>query len=448
MKLLFQTSNDFRQVFKLNRFLVFVCCAIGMLSLLNGCRDSLSSYGTATTYVATDAKSTPEEHAKIANISDTSINGTDQPRNSLVIGLDADMSSGSAMAGEAIRRGIVLAIDKINAEGGLLGKNLRMEIRDHRGNPDRGVDNLKEFADMPNLLAVVGGIHTPVALEQLPTIHNRRVLYLGPWAAGTPIVSNGYDPNFVFRVSVRDEYAGGFLVEKAIDRGLTNIGLLLERTSWGRSNEKAIVDALTQHGMKASGIEWFNWGEKRMDGQIRNLMNNGTDVILLVSNPLEGVQIIQTMASLEESKRIPIISHWGISAANVYEQTEPALRKVDLTFIQSFSFLQPKLNEKAQTLIKQYIATFPSANSARDIFSPVGTAHAYEIVMMLAQAVETAKSADSMAIKNALENLSNFSGVIRDFQNPFRIDHHDALNRDDFILARFATDGTIVPAGD
>ena len=365
-----------------------------------------------------------------------------------IIGLDADMSSGSAISGEAIRRGIELALENINANGGLLGRSVKLEVRDHRGNPDRGVHNLMEFSRMKNLLAVVGGVHTPVALKQLPLIHEKEIIYLGPWAAGTNVVSNGYNPNFVFRVSVRDEYAGGFLVDCACERQLEKMGLLLERTGWGRSNEKAILNALSRKGLDAVGVEWFNWGEKKMETQLTNLIENGADVILLVSNPLEGAEVVQTMAAIPKSRRVSIISHWGISAGNFFEVAGNSLDDVDVSFIQSFSFLSSNLSPKARTLASRYTQKFEDAETARDIFAPVGTAHAYEVVMMLFQAVCNAGTGDSVQVRGALENLKYYSGVIRVYDPPFHPSHHDALTINDFILARFAPDGAIVPVGE
>ena len=89
----------------------------------------------------------------------------------IIVGLDADMSSGSANSGEAIRRGMALAIDVINRSGGVLGRPMRIVVRDHRGNPTRGIDNIEAFARTENLVAVVGGLHTPVALAELEAIN-------------------------------------------------------------------------------------------------------------------------------------------------------------------------------------------------------------------------------------------------------------------------------------
>lgn len=50
--------------------------------------------------------------------------------------------------GEAIRRGIVLAIDEIKGAGGILGRPLELVVRNHRGDPARGIDNIEELATL------------------------------------------------------------------------------------------------------------------------------------------------------------------------------------------------------------------------------------------------------------------------------------------------------------
>ncbi len=113
---------------------------------------------------------------------------------------------------------------------------------------------------MKDLVAVVGGLHTPVAQHELRAIHEAGVIYLGPWATGTEIVDNGYHPNFVFRVSVCDECAAGFLVREALKRGHARFSLALENTAWGRSNERAIRGVLADHALAPVEIGWFHWG--------------------------------------------------------------------------------------------------------------------------------------------------------------------------------------------
>ena len=369
--------------------------------------------------------------------------------NSIVIGLDADMTSGAAEAGEAIRRGLVLAIDRINQAGGVLGRPFELVIRDHRGNPSRGIDNIKEFSSMKHVVAVVGGIHTPVALAELPTIHKQKMIYLGPWAAGTPIVKNGYKPNYVYRVSVRDQYAGGYLVGTAKKMGHQKIGLLLEQTGWGRSNKKAMSTAIKSQSLKLAGIEWFNWGVKDLNKQIESLRQQGAQTILFVGNASEGATLIKTMAKRSKSIRLPIISHWGISSGDLYKQCVQELKEVDCQFLQTYSFFTPPFPDRAKKLTDEYFKRFSdkpsSKNSVGEIFSPVGTAHSYDLVFLLKKAIENAKSTDRAKVQKSLEQIKSYQGIIKNYNPPFQPNNHDALNVTDFNMCRYNDHGAIVP---
>ncbi|MCW9046229.1 MAG: ABC transporter substrate-binding protein [Alphaproteobacteria bacterium] len=359
--------------------------------------------------------------------------------------MDADISSGSARSGIAIQRGAELAIDEINAEGGILGRALKLVSRDHRGNPARGVDNIEEFSSMEGVVAILGGLHTPVALSELKLIHEKKMIYLSPWAAGTPIVKNGYDPNFVFRVSVRDQYAGGFLVSEALKRGHKKIALVLENTGWGRSNERAMKEALKNEGLEPAVISWFHWGAADFEGVFTDLERTNPDVILLVANAPEGLKVVQKMANLQQKNRIPIISHWGITGGNFFTQAKPLLKEVSLSFLQTFSFIQPTFPDRSKQVVKAYTERYPDAKSVKDIFAPVGTAHAYDLVHLLARAIKKAGVIDHSVVRNALENLEPYKGLVRNYAPAFTSTKHDALDATDFKLASYDLNGVITP---
>ena len=363
----------------------------------------------------------------------------------VLIGLDADMSSAASESGIAIKRGIEVAIEEINAAGGVLGRPLKLVVRDHRGNPARGKDNIEEFADMRNLVAVVGGIHTPVAMAELDMIHKNKILYLGAWAAGTPVVDNGFDPNYVFRVSVRDQYAARFLLEAALKRGYKKPGLLLERTGWGRSSEKAFIEAAVGRGADIAGVQWLNWGAKDLNPQIGALAQAGADVIMLVTNPSEGVIAVKNIAAKPAEKRLPIISHWGITGGAFVKRVGSDIADINLSFLQTVSFMDPPRPEKAAAFLDRYFKMYPDVKTAEDIRSPVGTAHAYDLVHMLARAIAKAGTIDRSAVRDAMENLGRYDGLVRAYDPPFTAARHDALDVTDFSLARFRPDGAIVP---
>src|SRR2546430_15706941 len=85
------------------------------------------------------------------------------------IGHVAALSGGSAQSGEAITRGLSVAIDEINAKGGLLGgRKLELVQRDDESTPPKGVVAARELVSKEKVVAMFGGIDTPVALATVP----------------------------------------------------------------------------------------------------------------------------------------------------------------------------------------------------------------------------------------------------------------------------------------
>ena len=352
----------------------------------------------------------------------------------LVIGLNADLSAADSYTGQAIRLGAEIALDEINAAGGVLGRPLVLELYDHRRNPARGIDNVERLASRDDVIAILGGKHTPVILAELETIHAWGIPYLVPWAAGTPIIDNGYTPNYVFRVSVRDALAGPFLVEHALDLGFQRLGLVLEQTGWGRSNEVSLTQALEEQGLAPARVEWFNWGEQNFAATARRMLDADVDAMIFVGNEPDGVSFVRGVLENEVTAQLPIISHWGIVGGGFTQALASDLDRVDLTFLQTFSFYTPPLPERAARL----------AEKAGPTDAPPAVAHAYDLIHILVRAIELAGTDDRAQVRDALEQIDFHPGVMRDYAPPFTAERHDALDASDFIMARYV-DGRILP---
>ena len=362
----------------------------------------------------------------------------------VILGLDADMSAVAVEGGKAIKQGALLAIAEINERGGVLGRPLELKILDHRGNPARGIRNIKALAEQPNLLAILGGVHTPVALAELPTIHEREVIYLGPWAAGTAIVDNGYAPNYVYRLSVRDEEAAKVMLKHASQRGFKTVGLVLERTGWGRSNLASLQQYSQDYGITISHVSWVNWRQKTFHQEIQTQIRNTPDALITVVNAPEGVVIAE--AVLQEQLNIPIISHWGLAGGNFASVLgSEKLQQLDLTILQTFSFHQKRQPEVAARVLQAYRDKFDSQANPDSIRAVVGLAHAYDLVHLIALAANQADSLSAPAVASALENISDYSGLIKRYQQPFTSERHDALYAEDYFMAVYNQQGGLTP---
>ena len=110
-----------------------------------------------------------------------------QAQDTLKLGLVAAMSGQSAKSGEAIVRGLSLAIDEVNAKGGLLGKKVEFLVRDDESTPAKGVLAARELVQREKVAALFGGLDTPVSIAIVPFANQTKTPFMGVWAAGTPL---------------------------------------------------------------------------------------------------------------------------------------------------------------------------------------------------------------------------------------------------------------------
>jgi branched-chain amino acid transport system substrate-binding protein len=358
------------------------------------------------------------------------------------IAIDAEFGIPFSTSAQAVRNGAQVAVNEINAAGGVLGRKLEVIERDNRAIPARSLNNLRELAADPDVVAVMCGRYSPVVVELLPEIHRLKIPMLDPWAAADSITENEYSPNYVFRLSLRDSWALQVMMRHALKSGARKVGIMLPNTEWGRSSLKAAeITAAKDTHQEIVDTQWYNWGDPSMIEYYQALRKAGAEALILVANDREGVILVKEMANLPPEHRLPIVAHWGISGGQFVEKAGPALKAVDLSVVQTYSFIN-----KSDPINKRVLAGLKSVtgnDDPRKVVSPVGVAHAYDLVHLLARAIKQAKSTDRQAVRNALEKLGPYQGLLGQFNQPFTAKRHDALTVNDVFMANFAEDGAI-----
>lgn len=330
----------------------------------------------------------------------------------VLIGIDAEFGVVGSTSAQAIRLGAQIAVDEINAAGGVLGgRPLALVDKDDRSVPARFIKNLQDFAADPAVVAVLCGKYSPVVVEAIPEIHQLKLPLLDPWAAADPITAHDFRPNYIFRLSLRDTWAMQVMIRHAERRDVRKIGLLVPNTEWGRSNLKA-AETLDQTDPRFAIVDtqWFNWGDASLSEQYQILKKAGADGVILVSNEREGIVFVKEIAALPQEQRLPIFAAWGITGGNFFAGAGSALRDVDLAVVQTYSFIGAD-NPVAERVIQA--ARRHGIDGPRRIQSPVGVAHAYDLIHILARAIQIAGSTDRSAIRDALERVTDYAGLVK-----------------------------------
>src|SRR5436190_15649123 len=357
------------------------------------------------------------------------------------IGLVTALSGQSARAGEAITRGVTIAIDELNAKGGVLkGRKFELVRRDDEATPAKGVTAARELLFKEKVAVLFGGLDTPVSLAIVPIVNQEKIPFMGPWAAGTPITKNGANPNYVFRVSAVDEIVNRAMLQYAQKTfNAKNCGMILVNNPWGESNEKGLMAALSAKGLKPAGIEKFEPNDVDVVPQLSRLKSAGADCLFLVGNVGPSAQVVKSLDRM--GWKPPIVSHWGPAGGRFTELAGPSAKEVH--FIQTYSFFG-KQTPVGDKVLKALMAKYPDVKGPGDVTPAVGVANAYDAMMLTALAIENAGSTAGPAVRDGYYKIAQYQGLIKNYAKPFTPENHDAVNENDYVWTHFI-DNQILP---
>jgi branched-chain amino acid transport system substrate-binding protein len=353
------------------------------------------------------------------------------------VGLVAALSGQSAKSGEGITRGLSLAIDEINAKGGVLGgRMIELVRRDDESNPAKGQTAARELIDKEGCAILFGGIDSPVSQAIVPLVNQAQVPFMGVWAAATNITRNGANPNYVFRVSAVDALVDRALIKHAMTAFSSKTpGLMLVNNGWGESNLGGLTAAAGAAGIKLAGSEKFEDKDVDMTPQLQRLRDAGADTVILVGNAAPGAQVVK---SLQKSAwTVPVVSHWGISGGRFPELAGSWASKVH--FVQTYSFFG-NLNDVGKNVLAEAMKKYPDVKGPGDMTPPVGVANAYDAMQLTALALAKAGSSEGPKLRDGFLAIDGYQGLIKNYTKPFTDDNHDALNENDYVMVRYNGD--------
>lgn len=355
------------------------------------------------------------------------------------VGLVAALSGQSAKSGEALTRGLTMAINEVNASGGVLGRQLELVRRDDESNPSKGILAARELVQREKVAVLFGGLDTPVSLAIVPLVNQMKVPFMGIWAAGTKITENGAADNYVFRVSAVDELVDEALVKYGVDHGMKKPGMILINNPWGESNEAGFKRALEKRGMANAGVERIQDSDLDVVPQLTRLKNAGADTLLLVGNVSPSAQVVKSLDRMGWD--VPVVSHWGPAGGRFGELAGPNASRVH--FIQTYVFTENN-SAKGDALLAALKAAYPQIKTLADVTPAVGIANAYDALHLTALAIEKAGSTDGKAVRDGFYAINEYDGLIKQYKQPFTASRHDALGPDDYLFTHVVND-QIVP---
>lgn len=340
-------------------------------------------------------------------------------------GYNGDLSGGpSAEAGQATLLGTRAAIDEINANGGLLGKQIRLVVRDDLGQPPKSIQNMSDLVDNEKVVAVMGPPNSGNAMAWKHIPNQKKVPTIIPSTATalTKPMSDGAD-NYMFRVSVVDRMQVSALLAYAKASGSQKVGFAAETTGYGQGGMDDMLELGKLYEIKPVAIEKFGFNDTDMTSQLAKMRSAGVDTMVVWA---QGAPIGQLVRSMEKMNYYPkLLTSWASNQPSFFNVAGSKLAELPV-FLQSISSIKT-LNPSQRTLYDKVRDKLPSDS----VF--VFTAHAYDAIHLLAKAITQAQSVDGNEIRLALENLEGtHAGVMKVYERPFSSSSHEALIPTDY----------------
>jgi branched-chain amino acid transport system substrate-binding protein len=165
----------------------------------------------------------------------------------LVLGQSAALTGPAAQLGIQFHAGAKLYLDQVNAQGGVLRKQVVIRQLDDGYEPDRCAANTKQLID-EDVFALFGYIGTPTSVAALPLAHQAKVPFFAPFTGAMALREPFNRGTFHLRASYNDETAA--IVKHLTGLGLTRIGVFYQNDAYGKAGLDGMTLALSALGLK------------------------------------------------------------------------------------------------------------------------------------------------------------------------------------------------------
>lgn len=336
------------------------------------------------------------------------------------IAVTGSFTGGSAPMGVSMRDGAKLAVQEINAAGGIDvgGKKLKVSVveRDDEAKNDRGALIAQELSAMPDLSGVIGTVNTGVAVAGDKFYQDKGIAKLITPAAGSLSMTQwskaGVKDLSIFRFAADDSIQTTMVVQEAIRKGYTKVAILHDTSNYGVSGREDLLAQIQKQGGKLQvvAIEKFNVGDKDMMAQLAKSKLAGAQAILAWGVGPELAAIANEMNKI--GMKTPLLGGWALSMSTFIDNAG----KNGNGAMMPQTFIEEPITPRAKSFIDGYRKTYKVAR----IPSPVSAAQGYDAVYLFAAAVKQAQSTDTRKIKEALEDLKEpVPGVIAIWNHPY-----------------------------
>jgi branched-chain amino acid transport system substrate-binding protein len=296
---------------------------------------------------------------------------------------------------DLLPEGVVLAVEEINANGGLLdGRPLTIIQKDDDDSVHDGRLIAQEFAEDPNITAVIGHAWSYISIPASPIYEFNDLIMLSPSSTSPELTDRGF--KYIFRNVASDREVGRQLANFAKNQGYNRIAVLYVNESYGLELSNIFENEADKLEMQV--VDRRNYlTERNFDLILEKWSEMEFDVIFIAGNSRAASFI---KLAREKGIDTPIIGSDGLDVSDLWNIAGETANGV----IVASHFHKDNPRSEQQDFIDRFTERW-------DTPPDTWAAQGYDAVYVLAYAIEQANSTIPAEVMQALHNTQNWQGV-------------------------------------
>jgi branched-chain amino acid transport system substrate-binding protein len=341
-----------------------------------------------------------------------------QGQDTIRIGEYASLTGKEASLGQSSHQGTVLAVETINAAGGVLGRKLELITEDTQSKAGESGTAVRKLISRDKVVAILGEVASSRSLEGAPICQNAKVPMISPASTNPKVTEIG---NYIFRVCFIDPFQGPVMAKFARETlHAKRMGLMVSSSSaYSVGLAKYFREAFVAGGGVVAAEQKYQEGDKDFKAQLTAIKAAGVDAIFNPGYYNEGALMVKQARDL--GIEVPM---FGADSWEAEALMELGGKAVEGTFLCShYSPRDP--SPRVQEFVAAYRQRW-GAGYAPDSNASLG----YDSVLVLVDAIRRAGSTDRAKVRDALAATKDFPAVTGNIS----IDAHRNASKEAVII--------------
>ena len=307
--------------------------------------------------------------------------------NTIKIGGIAPLSGAVAVYGVECTNGVNLAVEEINAAGGINGKKIAYIAEDDEGDPAKSVNAYKKLTTQDGIRMIIGSLTSGCTIALTSSAQAQGVIQIAPAATAEAVTDAG---NYIFRTCFIDPFQGSIGGKfAAVNLGKKNAAILYDiGNDYSVGLQENFVKEFTKNGGSIVAMESYSTGDKDFNAQLTKIKAANPDVVYLPD-------YYGTVALIAKQLRNQGIDAPIIGADGWDGLTDNAGDEV-LNGFYSNHYAADSSDPAVQAFVKNFKAKYGKEPNA---FAALG----YDSMYLLKDAILKAGTTDAKAVRDALE---------------------------------------------